>query len=156
MRKLLASIAVLCLLGWNFPVFAGGGGSGGGGGFGGGGSHGSSGGHGGGGPGNHATCSNDCPSGDGGVGSNFGYYPGASSYRGRDSYDGPRIVPSGTGKIWSYGEGAELFTVALHRELQPAEIGNLKREGWDPQPYGGGTYYCNLDTNTCFRVDSGH
>jgi hypothetical protein len=119
MRKLLASIAVLCLVGWNFPTFAASvGGGGGGSGGGGGGSHGG----GGGGGGSHS-------------GGGHGDLGGGTS-----GYHGPEIVPGGTARI--DGKDTQLFTVALHREPKPPEIDLLKRRGWKAQFYGGYSYFC--------------
>ena len=175
MRKLLASIAVLCLVGWNFPAFAAsaGGGSGGGAGISGGGGGGGHGGGGGGGGygGGHGVGSHSSGGGSHGSGNQVGdncnsngsccqvsgcgaegyantlwNYPGVN----RDG-GGRRIVPSGTGKI--DGQDAQLFTVALRWDLESSDVGKLKRQGWYPHSYGGDTYYCNPAVNTCFRID---
>lgn len=124
MRKLLASIAVLCLAGWNFTAFAASVG-GGGGGFGGGG-------HAGGGFGGHSSGEH----GDGPAG-------------GAGSYHGPQIMTSGTGRI--DGKDAQLFTVALHRKLGPTDIKKLKDAGWSGQSYGPPTYYCHGSPLRCIR-----
>lgn len=153
MRKLLVSIAMLCLVCCNFPAVAigsggGGGGSGGGvGGFAGGGGGVSVGGGGGG--GGHAAGGGGGHSGGergGGRGEGFG---------GGRLGGGVEIVRSETGSI--AGKSARLLTV--NTKIPPSKKGKVEDEGWYGYPYNGFIYHCidrgfgeNVDM-TCFRIN---
>jgi hypothetical protein len=124
----MVSMAMLCLVCWNFPAFAVGSGGGGGGG-----------GHAGGGGGGHSGGERG-----GGRGA------GISGDRGGDV----QIVRSETGSI--AGKSARLLTVQT--KIPPSKKRNVEDAGWYAYQYKGFTYHCidrgfdeNMDM-TCFRI----